>query len=260
MDDLVAECIALKGLPHVGNGARGKFWNDSSPQTVTVATPANVPPAAATPRAAGVIGSVGWKAASGSSATSPDARHGNTKTAATSSSASLSAPPATTPAASGVAVVVDVGSNLPDGEYPPQAGSLRIIGETFGCVIDVAGEAAAQAAAASVAADVEAFAAGRSDKKAPLQPKGSATPVGNHDVLIWGPAGAVAEAKDAVAALVSANACAEVVVGAARIKRRDRGFWVNCEVGMRLCVSNRFVCACCSEYHKKNGYQIFECC
>lgn len=236
MDDLVAESIALKGLPQTCNGARGKLWNEaSSTHNGSNAASTSVSPTASTPHSTpGGAGSVGWSAVAGPTkapSPPPPSTSAPAAAAASSGAGTASTTIAATPSSTAATVVMDVGSTLPDGEYPPQAGSLRIIGETFGCVIDVVGEVAAQAAAAAVAADAETFAAGRSDRRAPLRPKGSATPVGNHDVLIWGPAGAVIEAKDAVAALVSANACAEVIVGATRIKRRDRGFWVNCEVG-----------------------------
>lgn len=208
MDDLLAECIALKGLRQTGSGARGNLnnsWASSGPDSRAI-----VPAAAAlTPKA---------------------------KLASATTAAVAIPIPIAGAAAPAVGVTVAAASNIPEGEYPPEPGSLRIIGETFGCVIDVAGEVAAEAAAAVAAAAGggggagTAAGAGNRENHHLVRPVGSATPVRPQDVLIWGPSGSVVEAKEAVAALVSGNACSEVVVGAARIKRRDRGFWVNCEV------------------------------
>lgn len=207
MDDLLAECIALKGLRQTGGGARGNLnnsWASSSPDP----RPSVPPPATLTPKA---------------------------KLAAATTAAVAIPIPIGGAAAPAVGVAVAATSNIPEGEYPPEPGSLRIIGETFGCVIDVAGEVAAEAAAA-VATATGGVATGGSngggnrESHHLVRPVGSATRVRPQDVLIWGPSGSVVEAKEAVAALVSGNACSEVVVGAARIKRRDRGFWVNCEV------------------------------
>ena len=211
MDDLLAECIALKGMGQAGGGsAKGQPWSDSHPKPAAASSPSedNKSPTGGmeiwSPTTQGVGGS-------GSPASGPT-------------------PSYSVAAAAAAAAAVSVASNLPDGEYPPETASLRIIGEKYGCVIDVAGEIASDAAAAAVNATLAARAAGRIEESGVLRPVGSATPVGHQDVLIWGPAVAVGEAKDAVAALVSGNACAEVVIGIKRIQRRDRGFWVNCEV------------------------------
>lgn len=245
MDDLLAECIALKGLRQadINSGRVGHPWPDSlkppdtSPATSTTSATSSVD--------GGSLDGSGydpWNHVHGRSTPDPLVSvHGAAAVIATSASAGIGAGsvgstgapgPAASAAAAGAAAAaaVSVASNLPDGEYPPETASLRIIGEKFGCVIDVAGEIAADAAAAAIAAASEACDAGRIGVSGLLQPVGSATPVGHQDVLIWGPTGVVGEAKDAVAALVSGNACAEVVVGIGRIQRRDRGFWVNCEV------------------------------
>lgn len=210
MDDLLAECIALKGLGQAGGSARGQPW--SEPHPVSPAEDNTSPTRAVEP----------WNSSTGNSSAPTSVM--NPPGAATSNTPSSAA------AAAAAAAAVSVASNLPDGEYPPETASLRIIGEKYGCVIDVAGEIAADSAAAAVSAAQSAFAAGRIEASGLLRPVGSATPVGHQDVLIWGPAAAVGEAKDAVAALVSGNATAEVVIGIKRIQRRDRGFWVNCEV------------------------------
>lgn len=210
MDDLLAECIALKGLGQAGGSARGQPWSEPHP---VPSTEDNTSPTRVVEP---------WKSTTGNSSAPTPVM--NPPGAATSNTPSAAA------AAAAAAAAVSVASNLPDGEYPPETASLRIIGEKYGCVIDVAGEIAADAAAAAVAATHSAFAAGRIEASGLLRPVGSATPVGHQDVLIWGPAAAVGEAKDAVAALVSGNATAEVVIGIKRIQRRDRGFWVNCEV------------------------------
>lgn len=225
MDDLLAECIALKGFRQGDNGSGGgrpQAWTDHHPQPTrdVAATSASPPPTQETPHPTTTAAAA---AAAPASASAPTP-------AAAIAAASATSPDAPTPAvaaaAAAAAAAVSVASNLPDGEYPPETGSLRIIGENFGCVVDVVGETAADAAVAAVVASTGASGASGGI----LRAVGSATPVGHQDVLIWGPVGAVGEAKDAVAALVSGNACAEVVVGTGRIKRRDRGFWVNCEV------------------------------
>lgn len=291
MDDLLAECIALKGLPHAGNGARGakskshcsSSWaptdshHDTGIDTATGTPPSPPPPLSRpspTPHTipAGAVAAVGtatdgavpWASTPPAISATPDMSAIAGVVPSNSTVGGGAAGPGGS--SSGDAMVMSVGdATLPDGEYPPEAGSLRIIGETFGCVIDVAGEAAAESVRVAVAAAVATSAAtaatvakveteasgddgrgcssdssGSKKKAGGLRPVGSMTPMGKHDVLIWGPAGAVAEAKEAVAALVSGKACAEVVVGAARIRRRDRGFWVNCEV--RVCV----VCVWCA--------------
>lgn len=212
MDDLLAECIALKGLRQASTGARGKLNNSWTPSSSSpsVAEPCPI----VVPTAAGLA--------------APGTKLASATTVATAAAVPIPIEGSSTtgPAVAPVGVTGSaVASPIPEGEYPPEPGSLRIIGETFGCVIDVAGEVAAAAAMAAAAAAKQGGAGSGANK-----PVGSATPVRPQDVLIWGPAGSVVEAKEAVAALVSGNACAEVVVGAARIKRRDRGFWVNCEV------------------------------
>lgn len=213
MDDLFAECIALKGLRQTSTGARGKLNNSWTPPS---SSPTGAEPCPlVVPTAAGLTSQATAKLAAATTvaaAAVPIPIEGSSSTSG----------PAVAPV--GVAGPA-VASAIPEGEYPPEPGSLRIIGETFGCVIDVAGEVAAAAAMAAAAAAAKQGGGGSANK-----PVGSATPVQPQDILIWGPAGSVVEAKEAVAALVSGNACAEVVVGAARIKRRDRGFWVNCEV------------------------------
>lgn len=230
MDDLLAELIALRGLDQAGSGARGnmnnigKSWSPAHESHPFVPTTTSSVVTSATVATCGVLP---WTDATASTISTPSA---------VGAAADGGSFPTASVGASVVPVSVSIGaaaSNLPDGEYPPEPGSLRVIGENFGCVIDVAGEVAAQAAAASIAAAAGLRATGSGENKTHrvLRPVGSATPVSPQDVLIWGPAGAVLEAKRAVAALISGNACAEVIVGAARIKRRDRGFWVNCEVG-----------------------------
>ncbi|CBN79330.1 hypothetical protein Esi_0198_0016 [Ectocarpus siliculosus] len=224
MDDLLAECIALKGLKQAGT---------ASPGTSSTSSATTCP---------GSYSDEGGSEGSCSPGTDPWSPIQAAAAAATpsvsssvSSSSSSFAPPdnGRVAAAIAAAAAVTVASNLPDGEYPPETSSLRIIGEKFGCVIDVVGEAAAAAAAAAVNASAAACEGGRggagADAISPLQAVGSATPVGHQDILIWGPAGVVGEAKDAVCSLVSGSASAEVVVGVGRIGRRDRGFWVNCE-------------------------------
>lgn len=234
MDDLMAECIALKGFGQAGSGARGQPWSDSQPATAGTSSTSPAPPADV---GSSEVSTAPWSPVQSSNSTTAPA--GTAPTSPCSSSSSSSA--AVAAAAAAAAAAVSVASNLPDGEYPPETASLRIIGEKYGCVIDVAGEIAADAAADTVAAAAAAYEAGRLGAAGLLHPVGSATPVGHQDVLIWGPTGAVGEAKDAVAALVSGNACAEVVVGIGRIQRRDRGFWVNCEVRKAFCSVGLFV-------------------
>ncbi|CAN0498069.1 unnamed protein product, partial [Ectocarpus sp. 8 AP-2014] len=224
MDDLLAECIALKGLKQAGT---------ASPGTSSTSSATTCP--ASYSDGCGSEGSC----SPGTNPWSPIQAAAAAATPSVSSSVSSSSSSFSPPdngrvaAAIAAAAAVTVASNLPDGEYPPETSSLRIIGEKFGCVIDVVGEAAAAAAAAAVNASAAACEGGRggagADAIAPLQAVGSATPVGHQDILIWGPAGVVGEAKDAVCSLVSGSASAEVVVGVGRIGRRDRGFWVNCE-------------------------------
>lgn len=227
MDDLLAECIALKGFrqgdggssSNSGGGGRPQAWADHHPQ----------------PTHDVVVTALSPTSSSSSSPPTQESSPVAAATAAVTAAGATSTTPVDVPtsavaaAAAAAAAAVSVASNLPDGEYPPETGSLRIIGENFGCVVDVVGETAADATVATVAAS-SASGAARGESGGVLRAVGSATPVGHQDVLIWGPVGAVGEAKDAVAALVSGNACAEVVVGTGRIKRRDRGFWVNCEV------------------------------
>lgn len=221
----MAECIALKGLGQAGSGARGQAWSDSPAVVCGSGSGAGSSSATSSPTSSEGSSTEPWSPVHQASKTT-------TITPTETNNSTVTVTVTTTPAAAAAAAAaaVSVASNLPDGEYPPETASLRIIGEKYGCVIDVVGEAASDAAAAAVAAASTAFETGRVGTAGLLVPVGSATPVGHQDVLIWGPAGVVREAKDAVAALVSANACAEVVVGAGRIQRRDRGFWVNCEV------------------------------
>ncbi|CAN0381959.1 unnamed protein product, partial [Ectocarpus sp. 12 AP-2014] len=224
MDDLLAECIALKGLKQAGT---------ASPGTSSISSAATCP--ASYSDGGGSEGSCSPGTDPWSPIQAAAAAATPSVSSSVSSSSSSFAPPdnGRVAAAIAAAAAVTVASNLPDGEYPPETSSLRIIGEKFGCVIDVVGEAAAAAAAAAVNASAAACEGGRggagADPISPLQAVGSATPVGHQDILIWGPAGVVGEAKDAVCSLVSGSAAAEVVVGVGRIARRDRGFWVNCE-------------------------------
>lgn len=266
MDDLLAECIALKGFGQVPTAIVTTATTSGSNNSIS-------PTTTTSPSSS----SDGGEPGRGSFSPSPSAAgHSDeswplaqqTTTTATPSSSTTSSPSSSSSSSSSsfsgigrgsdsgggggvaaaiaAAAAVTVAANLPDGEYPPESSSLRIIGEKYGCVIDVVGEAAAAAAVTATTASANAFAAGRLDAAGVLEAVGSATPVGHQDILIWGPAGVVREAKRAVCSLVSGRASAEVVVGAKRIERRDRGFWVNCEVGARARVQpfgcNEFVC------------------
>lgn len=260
MDDLLAECIALKGFGQTpgtnagGSGGGGGGGSSNSSTTTTSPTSSSdgggAPgPGSLSPPPLAVAVAAGrkderWAPVQQSAATTT-ATSSPFSSSSSSSSATFSAGGGVgggggggVAAAIAAAAAVTVASNLPDGEYPPETSSLRIIGEKFGCVIDVMGEAAASAATAALDASARAFAAGRLDAAGVLQPVGSATPVGHQDILVWGPAGVVREAKEAVCSLVSGRACAEVVVGAKRIEKRDRGFWVNCEVRVHAAVAD----------------------
>lgn len=239
MDDLLAECIALKGLKQAGTASPGT----SSTSSVTTC-PASYSDGGGS-EGSSSPGTDPWSPIQAAAAAATPS-----VSSSVSSSSSSFAPPDNSGVAAAIAAAaaVTVASNLPDGEYPPETSSLRIIGEKYGCVIDVVGEAAAAAAAAAVNASAAACEGCRGGPEAdvisPLQAVGSATPVGHQDILIWGPAGVVGEAKDAVCSLVSGSASAEVVVGVGRIGRRDRGFWVNCEV--RALVGHRSFSVVCS--------------
>ncbi|CAB1102971.1 unnamed protein product [Ectocarpus sp. CCAP 1310/34] len=224
MDDLLAECIALKGLKQAGTASPGTSSTSSATTRPASYSDGSGSEGSCSP------GTDPWSPIQAAAAAATP----SVSPSVSSSSSSFAAPDnGRVAAAIAAAAAVTVASNLPDGEYPPETSSLRIIGEKFGCVIDVVGEAAAAAAAAAVNASAAACEGSQggagADAISPLQAVGSATPVGHQDILIWGPAGVVGEAKDAVCSLVSGSASAEVVVGVGRIGRRDRGFWVNCE-------------------------------
>lgn len=236
MDDLLAECIALKGFGQAGAGAGTLVHTNNRTRTCGTTSPLT------SCSSDGGDSEGASSPAGGTNPWSPTQRNGTTTfstaspTATATPDAFSSTPPPSFASGSGIAAAVaaaavaSVASNIPDGEYPPETSSLRVIGEKFGCVIDVVGEVAADAAAVALAASAAAFSAGHVDASGLLRAVGSATPVGYQDILIWGPVGVVEEAKDAVCSLVSGKGSAEVVVGARRIEKRDRGFWVNCEV------------------------------
>lgn len=255
MDDLLAECIALKGFGQTNAGGAPAGAGSSVPTSNGSNTCSTTNSLTSCSSGGGDSEGVFSPPEGGREPWSPpQLRSSNFTTASTANAnatpdafpSSSSSLPSSFTSGSGIAAAVaaaavaSVASNIPDGEYPPETSSLRVIGEKFGCVIDVVGEIAADAAAVALGASAAAFSAGHVEASGVLRAVGSATPVGYQDILIWGPSGVVAEAKDAVCSLVSGRASAEVVVGAKRIEKRDRGFWVNCEVGCMI-----YCCCCC---------------
>lgn len=253
MDDLLAECIALQGFGQTGVGAGTGSLVSTSNRSGTCSTTTSLTPCSSDggdsegacsspaggtdPRSPAQLNGTTFPAANAAASTAPDTFPSSRSPSFTTGSGIA--------AAVAAAAVASVASNIPDGEYPPETSSLRVIGEKFGCVIDVVGEMAADAAAVALGASAAAFNAGHVEASGLLRAVGSATPVGYQDILIWGPAGVVGEAKDAVCSLVSGRASAEVVVGAKRIGKRDRGFWVNCEVSAAVVRYYTNCCCCC---------------